>query len=84
MKELISYLLQNIQLDFQGDISLDKVRTFLREDDTREARRLLGKLIDDQSVEPMLITLADCLKEYIETGIRPETVSEQLRFYSDS
>ena len=61
MKELISYLLQNIQLDFQGDISLDKVRAFLREDDTRDARRLLGKLIDDQSVEPMLITLADCL-----------------------
>jgi hypothetical protein len=32
----------------------------------------------------MLITLADCLKEYIETGIREETVSEQLRIYSDS
>ena len=84
MKELISYLLHNIQLDFQGDISLDKVRAFLREDDTRDARRLLGKLIDDQSVEPMLITLADCLNEYIGSGVSPETVSEQLRFYSES
>jgi hypothetical protein len=81
---LILYLLQNIQLDFQGDISLDKVRAFLREDDTREARRLLGKLIDDQSVEPMLITLADCLNEYIDKGIDSETVSEQLRLYAES
>jgi hypothetical protein len=84
MKELISYLLQKMQLDFHGDISLDKVRTFLREDDTREARRLLGKLIDDQSVDPMLLTLADCLNEYLHTGISPDTVSEQLRFYADS
>ena len=84
MKELISYLLQNIQLDFQGDISLDKVRAFLREDDTRDARRLLGKLIDDQSVDPLLLTLADCLKEYLSTGVNSDAVAEQLRLYAES
>ena len=84
MKELISYLLENLQIDFQGEITLDVVRQYLREDDTREARKLLGKLIEDQGVDEMLITLADCLKEHIRNGINEETVHEQLRMYSDS
>ena len=84
MKELIQYLLENMQIDFQGEITLETVRQFLREDDSREARKLLGKLIEDQGVDDMLITLADCLKEYIQAGISEEVVSEQLRLYSDS
>ena len=84
MKELITFLLQNLQLDFGGEVTLDAVRRYLREDDSREARKLLGKLIEDQGVDDMLITLADCLKEYVSTGIDEKTVSEQLRLYSDS
>lgn len=85
MKELIKYLLDNLVLDFQGEITLDKVRTFLREDDSRESRKLLGKLIEDQGVDDMLITLADCLKaESLSTGVDENAVSEQLRIYSDS
>lgn len=84
MKELIRYLLDNMQLDFQGEITLDQVRMFLREDDSREARKLLGKLIEDKGVDDMLITLADCLKDYLESGVTEEVVSEQLRLYSDS
>ena len=37
MKELVRYLLENVYLDFQGEISLDTVRQFLRGDDSREA-----------------------------------------------
>jgi hypothetical protein len=84
VKELIAYLLQNLQIDFQGEITLETVRHFLREDDSREARKLLGRLIEDQGVDDMLITLADCLKEYIREGINEETVGEQLRIYADS
>jgi hypothetical protein len=84
VKELITYLLQNLQLDFQGELTLDQVRQFLREDDSREARKLLGRLIDDGGVDDMLITLADCLKEYLPTGISPTTVRDQLKMYSDS
>ncbi len=84
MKELIQYLLQNIQLDFQGEISLETVRSFLREDDSREARKLLAKLIEDEGVDDMLITLADCLREYLREGINEETVSEQLAIYAES
>lgn len=84
VKDLIQYLLDNLQLDFQGEITLDQVRHFLREDDSRESRKLLGRLIEDKGIDDMLITLADCLKEHVRTGISEETVGEQLRMYSDS
>src|SRR5258707_13762658 len=69
VKELVRYLLDNLYLDFQGEISVEKVREFLREDDTREARRLLAKIIEEKGVDDLLITLADCLKDHIRTGI---------------
>jgi hypothetical protein len=56
----------------------------LREDDTREARRLLAKIIEEKGVDDLLITLADCLKDHIRTGISDEKVREQLQLYSDS
>lgn len=84
MKELIRYLIQNMQLDFQGEITLDTVRAFLREDDGREARKLLGRLIEDKGVDEMLITLADCLQQHLATGINDEVIKEQLRTYSES
>ncbi|EYF07409.1 hypothetical protein [Chondromyces apiculatus] len=84
MKELIKYLLGNLQIDFQGEITLETVRSFLREDDGREARQLLSKLIEEKGVEDMLITLADCLKGHIQSGINEQVVREQLSLYSDS
>ncbi|MBX3128191.1 MAG: hypothetical protein KF718_15820 [Polyangiaceae bacterium] len=84
MKELAQYLVSNIYLDFQGDISVEKVREFLREDDSREARALLNKIIEEKGVEELLITLADCLKEHLRNGINENTVREQLRMYSDA
>jgi len=84
VKELVRYLLENLYLDFQGEISLETVRQFLRGDDSREAKQLLAKLIEDKGVDDLLITLADCLKESIRTGINEQTVREQLSLYSDS
>jgi thioredoxin-like negative regulator of GroEL len=85
VKELIKYLLDNIYLDFQGEITLENVREFLREDDGREARALLQKLMENQgSVDDMLITLADCLKEHIQTGVTENAVREQLELYMES
>jgi hypothetical protein len=84
VKELVRYLLDNLYLDFQGEISVEKVREFLREDDSREARRLLAKIIEEKGVDELLITLADCLKDHIRTGISDEKVREQLQLYSDS
>jgi len=84
VKELIKYLLDNLILDFQGDITLETVRNFLREDDGREARLLLAKLIEEKGVNDMLVTLADCLREHIQTGVNEKVVREQLMTYSES
>jgi hypothetical protein len=84
VKELIRFLLENMYLDFQGEISLEQVRTFLRGDDSREARALLQKLIEDKGVDDLLLTLADCLKEHIRSGVNEEVVREQLSLYAES
>lgn len=84
MKQLIQYLLENLILDFQGDLTLDMVRDFLRDDESREARALLSKLVEDRGVSDMMITLADCLQDYLKTGINDETLREQIRTYAES
>jgi hypothetical protein len=84
VRELVRYLLENAYIDFQGDLSIETVREFLREDETREARALLAKLIDDKGVDDLMITIADCLKDHIRTGINEETIREQLGTYSES
>ena len=84
MKQLIAYLLENMIIDFQGDISLESVREFLRDDDSREARALLNKLVEDGGVSDMMITLADCLQENLKTTISDDTMREQNRTYAES
>lgn len=84
MKDLIHYLLKNAYIDFQGAITIDEVRKFLRDDDSKDARSLMSKLIEDKGVDDFLLTLADCLKEYIPVGVTEEVVHEQLLTYSES
>jgi hypothetical protein len=84
VKQLIQYLLENLILDFQGDLTLDMVRDFLRDDESREGRALLAKLVEDRGVSDMMITLADCLQDYLRTGINDETMREQIRTYAES
>lgn len=84
MNALISYLLENMFLDFQGDLTLEKVRDFLKDDEGRDARALLTKLVEDRGVNDMMITLADCLLDSLRTAINEETVREQIRMYAES
>ncbi len=84
MKQLVAYLFEHMILDFDGDLSLENVRDFLREDDSRESRQLLGKLVEDRGVDEMMVTLADCLKESLRGGINDEVVREQIRLYAES
>jgi hypothetical protein len=84
VKELVRYLLENIYVDFQGEISLDTVRQFLRGDDSREAKQLLQKLIEDKGVDDLLITLADVLKDHVRTGVNDQVMKEQLVMYAES
>lgn len=84
MKELIRYLLDNLYVDFQGEITLDQVRNHLRDDNSKEAKQLLQRLIEDKGVDDLLIALADILKDHLATGINETVIREQLVTYSDS
>jgi hypothetical protein len=84
VKQLIQYLLENLILDFQGDLTLDMVRDFLRDDDSREGRALMSKLVEDRGVSDMMITLADCLQDYLRSGINDDVLREQIRTYAES
>lgn len=84
MKELTLYLLENLVLDFQGEVSVEAVRNFLREDDSTEARRLLKKIIEEDGIDDLLITVADCLKDNIASGIHQASMRDALNLYSES
>jgi hypothetical protein len=84
VKELARYLFENLYFDFQGDITMEKMREFLREDDSKEARALLSRIIEERGIEDLLITLADCLKEHLRTGVSENIIRDQLATYSDS
>ncbi len=84
MDELARYLLEHAYIDFQGDLDLDRVRGYLRRDDSPEARALLARLIEEESVDDLMIAVADCLKEFIRTGIDEETIRAQLLTYTES
>lgn len=84
MKQLLSYLRENMILDFQGDLTMEMIRDFLREDDSRESRALMAKLVEDRGVSEMMIVLADILIESIRKNVTDEILREQLRAYAES
>ncbi|MBN2574833.1 MAG: hypothetical protein JXP73_09735 [Deltaproteobacteria bacterium] len=84
MRQLIAFLLDHAMLDFSGELTLDMVKDFLRDDDTPEARALLNKIMQDGGVEEMQVTLADCLQDSLRTGLSEGLVGEQLKLYAES
>jgi len=84
VNELARILLDNLYLDFQGTMTMDEIRQCLRDDDSREARALLARLVEDKGVGDFIIVVADCLREHIRNGINVETVRAQLKAYSDA
>ena len=84
MKRLIQYLRENMILDFQGDLTLDMLREMLRDDDSREARALRAKVVEDRGVNDMMLVLADCLLEVVQRSLPEEAIREQLSTYAES
>jgi len=84
VNRLIEYLRQNLMIDFQGDLSVAKVRELLAGDDSRDAKQLLAKLVAEKKVEDMILVLADCLLEPAQSALTDEVMREQLRMYSES
>ncbi len=84
MNEFVRYLLQSAYIDFEGGVDAEQVRKWLRDDDSHESRALLAKLIEDKGLDTLLLTIADCLKDHLRTGINDDVVRNQLLVYSDS
>src|SRR5690606_14576553 len=84
VKRLIQYLRENMILDFQGDMTLEMLREMLRDDDSREARALRAKVVEDRGVNDMMLVLADCLLEVVQRSLPDEAIREQLSTYAES
>jgi hypothetical protein len=41
-------------------------------------------LIEENGIDDLLITLADCLKEHLRTGVTADRVREELNLYAES
>ena len=81
---MIEYLRQHLMIDFQGDLTVGKVRELLASDDSRDARVLLARLVADKKVEDMMLVLADCLLEHVQASLTDEVMRQQLRMYCES
>lgn len=84
MNQLIAYLRENVLLDFQGELTMEMLRGFLKDDDSRDAKALLSKLVAERGVNDMMLVLADCLLEKVQEALDDETMRAQLRVYSES
>ena len=84
MNRLIEYLRQHLILDFQGDLTVAKVRELLAGDESRDAKNVLAKVVADKSVEDMMLVLADCLMEHVQAALTDEVMREQIRMYAES
>jgi hypothetical protein len=84
VNRLIEYLRQHLIIDFQGELTVGKVRELLQGDDSRDAKQLLAKLVAERSVEDMIIVLADCLLEPVQQALTDDVMRENIRMYSES
>jgi len=84
VNRLIEYLRQHIMIDFQGDLTVGQVRELLAGDDSRDVKQLLAKLVAVKKVDDMMLVLADCLLEPVQTALTDDIMREQIRMYSES
>jgi len=82
--QLIAYLRSNLLLDFQGDLSVGKVRELLQGDDSREAKALMAKLVAEKKVDEFMVVLADCLLEHVQAALTDDVMRENIVSYSQS
>jgi hypothetical protein len=84
VQRLIDYLRQHVMIDFQGDLTVGKVRELLAGDDSRDVKVLMAKLVAENSVEDLMLVLADCLLEHVQRSLTDDVVREQIRMYTES
>ncbi|HVK73252.1 MAG TPA: hypothetical protein VM734_08010 [Kofleriaceae bacterium] len=80
----MAYLRENVFVDFQGDLSVDKVRELLAGDESRDAKALLARITRDKGTDDMMVALADCLLEVVQAALSDDIMREQLRAYVEA
>ncbi len=84
VQRLVAYLRENVFIDFQGDLDVDKVRELLAGDDSRDARALLALLTREGGTSNMMVTLADCLLEVVQAALTDDVLRGQVRAYIEA
>jgi len=84
VQRLIAYLRSHLMLDFQGDLTVGKVRDLLAGDDSRDAKQLLAKLVADKNVDDLMLVLADCLLEHVQASLTEDVMRDNIRLYAES
>lgn len=84
MNRLIAYLRDHLIIDFQGDLTVEKVRELLAGDDSRDSKALLAKVVAERSADDMMLVLADCLLEPVQNALTDDFMRDQLRSYTES
>lgn len=84
VNRLIEYLRQHLIIDFQGDLTVGKVRELVAGDDSRDTKALMAKLVAENKVDDMFLVLADCLLEHVQRSLTDEVMREQIRMYAES
>jgi hypothetical protein len=84
VNRLIAYLRDHLIIDFQGDLTVEKVGELLAGDDSRETKALLSKVVAARTVDDMMLVLADCLLEPVQNALTDDFMREQLRSYTES
>ncbi len=83
MNELAQYLLENILVDFEGEVTTESVRAFLRKDNSQDGRACLQKIIEENGIDDLLLALADIMTAEISKAITPAKIREHLVTYSE-
>ncbi len=84
MNRLVAYLREQVFVDFQGELSMEKVRELLAGDESRDAKVLLARLTRDGGTNDMMVALADCLLEVVQRALSDDVMKEQLRAYIEA
>jgi hypothetical protein len=84
VQRLVAYLREQVFVDFQGELTAEKLRELLAGDESRDAKQLLARVTRDGGSNDMMVALADCLLEVVQNALTDEVMREQLRAYAES
>lgn len=84
VNRLAAYLRDQVFVDFQGELTVEKLKELLGGEDSRDARALLARVTRDKGTNEMMVALADCLLEVVQNALTDDVMREQLRAYAES